>query len=67
MRNYVILLPAKDYVNTKIYSIMDNKQSSMSVAMLINLSAPALVNAVVGIVTYNLYLHKILQVNLIMD
>jgi hypothetical protein len=32
----------------------------MSVAMLINLSAPALVNAVVGIVTYNLYLHKIL-------
>lgn len=67
MRNYVILLPAKDYVNTKIYGIMDNKQSSMSVAMLINLSAPALVNAVVGIVTYNLYLHKILQVNLIMD
>jgi hypothetical protein len=67
MRNYLILLPAKDYVKAKMYSIMGNKYSNMFVNMLVNLSAPALANTVICIVTYNIYLHHILQVNLIMD
>jgi len=39
----------------------------MFVNILVNLSAPALVNSVICVVTYNIYLHHILQVNLMMD
>ena len=62
----MILLPVKDYVKYKMYNIMGHKQKGILINVLVNLSAPALVNTIIGIVTYNYNMHKILLVELMM-